>query len=257
MAFLDMPPATFVTIYAVVIACAFPFADLAQMRKLQRQTSASARLATYRFVVIFLWSAAAIAVWLASPQSVFMVPRSPADFGWLYAHAWALDLAILLTAVILIFSLAPGVQCIRSKAVRNKVATAMQPMRFLLPVSKTERHWWAAVSISAGICEELIYRGFLLDYLRGHLAVGPQLGLTAALLLSSIAFGTAHLYQGGAGILRATVGGLVLGTLAIVTGSLLVPIICHALLDLQILWMYRPSADAPDEARLLVNGCRP
>lgn len=227
MAFSDIPSATFATIYALVIAFAFPFADLAKMRKLRQQTSAPARLSVYRFVIVFLWSAAAIALLLASLPSLWMVARSPGDFGWLYAHPWALGLAMLLVALLLILIVAPGVQCIRNKAVRKKIAPAMQVMRFMMPVSRVERHWWLLLSVSAGVCEELIYRGFLLEFLRGRLDGGPQLGLTAAWLLSSIAFGTAHLYQGGAGITKATLVGLLLGMLAILTGSLLLPIICH------------------------------
>lgn len=257
MAFLDIPVATFVTIYALVIAFAFPFADLAKMRKLQRQTSAPARLSAYRFVVIFLWIAAAIAIVMAPPRSLLMVARAPGDFGWLYAHPWALGLSMLLAGLLLALIVAPGLQCIRDHTVRQTIAKAMQAMRFMLPVSKMERHWWLLLSVSAGVCEELVYRGFLLEFLRGRLAGGPQLGLTAAWLLSSIAFGTAHLYQGGAGIIRTTVVGLLLGMLAILTGSLLLPIICQVLLDAQVLWMYRPANDAPDQARLLVNGCEP
>lgn len=257
MVFLDIPAATFVTLYAVAITFVFPFVDLAKMRKLQRQTSAPARLSAYRFVVIFLWLAAAIAIAIAPPRSLLMVPRSPADFGWLYAHTWALSLSMLAVAMLLALITAPGLQCIRNHAVRQKIATAMQEMRFMLPVSKVERHWWLLLSVSAGVCEEFIYRGFLLEFLRGRLDGGPQLGLTAAWLLSSIAFGTAHLYQGVAGIVKATVVGLLLGMLAILTGSLLLPIICHVLLDAQILWMYRPTDDAPDQARRLIDGCEP
>lgn len=257
MDFFDMPPATFVTIYALAIACAFPFVDLAMMRKLQQQTSAPARLSAYRFIVILLWSAAGVALLLAPPKSLFVVARSAGEFGWLDAHAWAYAVSMLLLALLLILIVAPGVQCIRNKAVREKIASPMQAMRFMLPVSKVERRWWLLLSVSAGVCEELIYRGFLLEFLRGRLEGGPQLGLTAALLLSSIGFGTAHLYQGAAGIVKTTVVGLLLGMLAILSGSLLLPVICHVLLDAQVLWMYRPAADAPDQARLLINGCKP
>lgn len=248
--FLDIPTATSVTIFALVVAFAFPFADLAKMRKLQRQTSAPARLAAYRFVVIFLWLAAATAMFMAPPRSLLMVARSPDDFGWLYAHPWALGLSMLLVALLLALIVAPGLQCVRNQTVRQKIATAMHDMRFILPVSRVERHWWLLLSVSAGVCEELVYRGFLLEFLRGRLDGGPQLGLTAAWLLSSIAFGTAHLYQGVAGIIKTTGVGLVLGMLAILSGSLLLPIIVHVLLDAQMLWMYRPADDAPDQARL-------
>lgn len=257
MATLNLPPSTLVTLFACVIAFAFPFADLVKMRKLQRQTSAPARLSAYRFVIMLLWIAAAIAILLAPPRMLLTVPRAPGDFGWLYAHAWALGLSMLLAGLLVALIVAPGLQCLRDHKVRHTIAKAMQDMRFLLPVSKVERHWWLLLSVSAGVCEELVYRGFLLEFLRGRLDGGPQLGLTAAWLLSSIAFGTAHLYQGVTGIIKTTIVGLLLGMLAILTGSLLLPIICHVLFDAQVLWMYRPADDAPDQARLLIDGCEP
>lgn len=255
MTLMGIPPATLVAIYALVIALAFPFADLASMRRLKRHTSSSARLAVYRFGVLFLWSAAAIAVALSDAESLFTVPRSSADFAWLYATPWAHGLSALLTGALLILIFATGLQCILNTEVRGKIATAMHGLRFLLPVSRSERLWWALMSVSAGICEEFLYRGFLFEFLRGRLDGGPALGLTTALLLSSGAFGAGHLYQGFAGVLKTTVSGLLFGMLAILSGSLLLPIICHVLIDLQVLWMYRPAVDAPDEARLLMNGC--
>jgi membrane protease YdiL (CAAX protease family) len=255
MALLGIPPAISLAIYALVVALAFPFADLASIRRLKRHTSSAARLALYRSGVVFLWTAAALAVALTHPQSLFTVPRSPADFGWLYANPWAFGMASLLVGALLILIFSTGLQCMLKKGVREKIAPAMNGLRFLLPVSRTERFWWALMSVSAGICEEVLYRGFLLEFLRGRLEGGPQLGLTSALLLSTIAFSAGHLYQGAAGMIKTAVLGLLFGMLAILSGSLLLPIVCHVLIDLQILWMYRPAVDAPDDARLLINGC--
>ena len=125
----------------------------------------------------------------------------------------------------------------------------------MLPVSGHERLWFAVLSVSAGVCEELIYRGFLLEYFRGRLNGPLHLNLTAAWLLTSVAFGTAHLYQGLKGILSTTIAWLALGMLAILSGSLALPMLLHALVDLQVLVMYRPGKDSPEEAQRLVSGC--
>lgn len=257
MASLGIPPSTSMAIYALLVAFAFPFADLSTMRRLKQHTSSSARLGAYRFIVIFLWTAAAIAIALPRPRSLFTVARAPADFDWLYATPWAHGMATALIGAILILIFSTGLQCLLKQGVRAKIAPAMQDLRFLLPVSGRERFWWVLISVSAGVCEEIIYRGFLLEFLRGRLEGGPQLGLASALLLSSIAFGAAHLYQGFAGIVKSAIMGLLFGMLAILSGSLLVPIVLHALIDLQILWMYRPAVDAPADARLLIDGCTP
>jgi len=74
---------------------------------------------------------------------------------------------------------------------------ADQSIRFLLPQTSLEMGIWILVSITAGICEEAIYRGYLQRQL-GVLTRNVWVGI----VLSAAAFGGAHLYQG---VRRATV----------------------------------------------------
>jgi len=51
-----------------------------------------------------------------------------------------------------------------------------------------------------------------------------------ALIIVNVAFGLAHLYQGWNGVIQATVGGVLLGVLYLVTGrNLIAPIVAHGL----------------------------
>jgi len=61
----------------------------------------------------------------------------------------------------------------------------------ILPQSRVELLPYLALAITAGLCEEFLYRGFAM-------AVLVHVGLQAwvAVLLSSILFGLAHSYQG-------------------------------------------------------------
>jgi membrane protease YdiL (CAAX protease family) len=96
-----------------------------------------------------------------------------------------------------------------------------------------------AISLCAGIGEELLFRGWLMYWLAETyqtltIATGGTAnhtaGLVAALIVSSIAFGLVHpitkLY-----VVLAAVMGLYFGGLAIWTGNLLVPITAHAAYD--------------------------
>jgi membrane protease YdiL (CAAX protease family) len=96
----------------------------------------------------------------------------------------------------------------------------------MLPRTLIEHRWFQAVSVTAGICEELLFRGFLMWALR------PWLGLWGAFAATSILFGLGHSYQGRRGLLNSTVIGMVLGALALLTGSILPGMILHALVDL-------------------------
>jgi len=94
-----------------------------------------------------------------------------------------------------------------------------------LPQSGRDLRHFTALSITAGIVEETIYRGFVLWYLFQYMPAW------AAVVVSAIGFGLGHSYQGAGGVARVTVLGLVFGALYIFTGSIWVPIVGHILLD--------------------------
>ena len=108
-------------------------------------------------------------------------------------------------------------------------------MRDLIPHTAAEKGVFAGLSISAGICEEVAFRGFLLAALTS--ATGSAI---TALAVSSIVFGVMHSHQNPGGAARASVLGGVLAIPLIATGSLLPSIAAHALIDLAGgLWLHR------------------
>ena len=108
-------------------------------------------------------------------------------------------------------------------------------LRGLLPVTANERALFVLLSLSAGICEELVFRGFLLRALTLATGVTPL-----ALLLSAGAFGVVHAYQQPLGAVRAVVLGMLL-SLPVLFGASIVPaIVAHALVDIITgLWLAR------------------
>jgi membrane protease YdiL (CAAX protease family) len=106
------------------------------------------------------------------------------------------------------------------------VLERIQHVRFIIPHTAAELRLFTAVSITAGICEELLYRGFLIGYL------SHWMGVIQAALLSSLLFGVAHLYQGLRGILLTGAIGVFMSGIYLVSGSLYLPMIIHAAVDL-------------------------
>jgi membrane protease YdiL (CAAX protease family) len=97
----------------------------------------------------------------------------------------------------------------------------------LLPVTARERVAFVGVSLTAGFCEELVFRGFLIATL------GAATGSTPlAILLSSGVFGLLHAYQRPSGAVRAAALGALLAAPLIATGSIVPAMIAHATLDL-------------------------
>ncbi|MBB6250237.1 CPBP family intramembrane glutamic endopeptidase [Nitrospirillum iridis] len=97
----------------------------------------------------------------------------------------------------------------------------------LLPRNGAERLWAAALSVNAGVTEELAFR-LLLPLLITLVTGNPGV----AFILSGAAFGLVHLYQGWAGVLATTLAGAVLSLLYLATGSLLAPILLHIAIDM-------------------------
>jgi len=110
----------------------------------------------------------------------------------------------------------------------NSVRTRMGggTTSLFLPRTGKEYGWFVFVSISAGICEELLYRGFLLWYLDQF---SP---MVIAVILSSLIFGLAHAYQGRKGILQTGLIGLGMAIIYMLTGTLWIPIVLHIVIDI-------------------------
>jgi membrane protease YdiL (CAAX protease family) len=84
-------------------------------------------------------------------------------------------------------------------------------------------------AFTAGVCEEIIYRGLLFFLLQSIFSNMPTL---LVLIVSSVIFGCAHVYQGVSGVAKTAAIGLIFGHLFLATGSLIPPMILHFLIDI-------------------------
>jgi membrane protease YdiL (CAAX protease family) len=97
----------------------------------------------------------------------------------------------------------------------------------LLPRTAGERASFAGLSITAGICEEIVFRGFLIFALARAVDSAPVAALIAAAI-----FGLVHAYQGFAGSLRAATLGVLLSLPLLVSGTIVPAILAHTAIDL-------------------------
>jgi len=101
-----------------------------------------------------------------------------------------------------------------------------QSVRFLAPEGATEILLWIAVSLTAGICEETIFRGYLQKQLIAWTGNAP-----AGVVLSAAAFGVGHIYQGAKATVVIGAYGLLFGILAQLRKSVRPGMMTHALHD--------------------------
>ena len=107
---------------------------------------------------------------------------------------------------------------------------AIQPM---LPRTGRGRWGWSGLSLSAGVTEEITYRGLLILTLA--IVLPSQTPAAVFVIVTAVVFGAAHWYQGRTGMVATGAAGAALTILYLGTGSLLVPMILHTLMDLRAL----------------------
>jgi membrane protease YdiL (CAAX protease family) len=131
----------------------------------------------------------------------------------------------------------------------ERARTRLAHVEALMPHDAGELALFRAVAVTAGVCEELLFRGFLIWY-AAHFT-----GLIQASLAVAASFGIGHLYQGPRQAAVTALIGAFLGGVYLISGSLALPMLIHALMDLYSGWLgYRafapPAATgAPPAAR--------
>jgi membrane protease YdiL (CAAX protease family) len=224
---------------ATVLVGVAPFLDLRELKRLREGKEGWRRLRYYRSAVLGLWVAGIICFALIGFHGLLRLPQAVLAATGIFSQTGTKMIVRGCLAGLLIGLMLPGMLCLFSKHLRSTYtkAYAKNELSYLFPVGLEQRRWWLALSLAAGVCEELIFRGFLLTVARVDLG----LGLATALLITSLAFGWAHLYQGLAGILKTGLVGLVLAAIAWLSGGLLLPMLLHTWIDAQVLVVYRPE----------------
>ena len=98
----------------------------------------------------------------------------------------------------------------------------------LIPRTRKDKQVMFCASLTAGICEELLLRGFLFFLLR---AIFPGISIILVVIITSVLFGLWHFYQGIQGIIKTFLFGVLYGCLYLATDSIIPGILFHFLLD--------------------------
>ncbi len=179
------------------------------------------RISLYCSTIAFQWLATAVAGWRA------------------WAHGFTatqLGLTIPERLTFLIITVAGAALIVMLQWLNlRRMGRSARPLRRpfqalaerILPQSKAELIFFFALSVTAGLCEEFLYRGFAM-------AVLSRMGLPVGvvILFSSVIFGLAHLYQGRAGFVSTMVLGILFGVSRAAFGSLVPAVVWHMGVDL-------------------------
>jgi membrane protease YdiL (CAAX protease family) len=232
-----MTPGLFEHGYFLVILLLVPLFGFWLHRRTQADVSADrpdARMRRYQITIAMEWI-------IALPVLVFWFDTGAVDVLFGAGDVGLLRWWIGMAAAVALCAFLIGQPFIvmRSPEKMAQARGEMEPLESLIPETSREARAFNLVSISAGICEEIIYRGFLILYL---LAFFP---LWVAAVGSTLIFGLGHVYQGVTGIVKTSVVGAVLAGLFLLTGSLWAAIVVHTVIDLTSGYLARRLRVAP------------
>ena len=180
-----------------------------------------------------LYFSAVTSQWILAALGAAVIYVSPWSFSAIGLHALAASVFLRWSAALSVLSLAV-LGLLLFLELRGYWPETSDLVYLLLPETRREKVWAALlVAPTAALCEEFLYRGYLLTQLRlGLHSDGWGLGACSA------AFGLAHIYQGAGGLLRAALLGALLAYPVVRTGSLYPSMAAHFVVDgVALLWL--------------------
>ena len=200
-----------------------PWRSLVRMRQLLRTpaTTSQQRLILYATTMVGQWLVAGIALWRAIARGI-------------PARSLGLALNDPIPTIAAAAALCAGLGALQIYGLRHLARLPVEQQgyagvlaRKLMPQNSVESLVFAALAATVAVCEEFLYRGFLLA------ALQPVLGkMILAVLASTLLFAIGHLYQGARGVVSTFFLGLLFCALRITTGSLVPCVVVHFGVDL-------------------------
>ncbi len=213
-------------ILALLLGLALPILSLLGGRDALRGEAydRAEKFALYRGNSIALWLAAAVVcgVWLLADRPLSGLGLGVPNGSW--------PAGLLACALATSFLVDSWLQLRTPERRRQTHERARRDTPFL-PASRAEFAPYALLAVSAGVCEEVLFRGHLIRYVQALVGDCP-LQHVIAVGLPAVVFALVHLYQGWRTVAKIGLGAAALGTIFVLSGSLWVCMALHIAIDL-------------------------
>lgn len=247
-AVLAAEPALLAGLAAIGAAFAYALWSVGPSKRRLARLGSAALNRNYVETLMLLWAlcAACVAAWLVSGRELdalgLSLPALTGPGAWRGWAAWAITLAG-------VGGLAAQLAALRSAEGRKSLRAQLDGADgydLLRPRTRRQMGLFQAVAVTAGITEEIIFRGFLI----GVLALALPVWIAAS--AAGVLFVAFHAYQGASGMLRILPITIVLTLIVVLSGSLWPAIALHIAADViggALLWAMRDRSGGDQAPR--------
>lgn len=173
-------------------------------------------------LLLTVFALVVITVWRIPGRTILSL-----GFDW---PVWNVIVLGLIGLIVLFYCLDIFLQYGRKKS-RERLLQEKTGSFSFIPADRWELSHFSFLALAAGIGEEIVFRGYLIQYLLFWTG-NDLVGMIVACFFSSALFAFLHGYQGYTSMLKIFFLALVFSALFIYSQSLIIVIIIHALIDL-------------------------
>lgn len=171
-------------------------------------------------LVLWIITFVVMAIWYWNNRSFQLMGFKYPEAGWI---------ALILTILMGGLYVADVMYSMLSANELRKTQEQWESTVPFLPEKYRELPAYTLMCITAGVCEEILYRGFLVNYFIDPMKDGfPWM----AAIFPSVLFSIAHFYQGYKAMFKIFLLSLLFGVIFILSKSLVFVVIIHFLIDL-------------------------
>lgn len=229
--------------YIVLIQPIRAFLKAEQGRAELASSAPHVRVETYTQSMFSLWSVAipVLILWAVNNREWHDLGFK-IEMGWIAALGWSL--ALLVVGYLLV----QWASVVRSEKTRQQLHAQLdkaETISDLMPRNAAEKDLFHLLSVTAGITEEIIYRGYLIW------AFALLVPTWAAALIGLIVFTLVHIYQGWSQLPGVFAMGALFTLIFMLSGSIWPAIVAHILVDAlqnSMIWRARQDTDPDPES---------
>lgn len=205
---------------AIVVGIFYPIYIAATYTKINEniRNDGKYRLSDYRQTILIFW---VLTILIVVNYIVFAEPSLI-----IYPNFSLLNITLII--FVLVFSYFQYRSAKISTGTFTVVKEKLKDIYHYLPKTSKELEWFSCLSVSAGICEEIIFRLFLFEFLK------ENINLMVAFIVTNLIFAITHIGSGKRNLVSSFTLGLLFSCIYYFTDNIWIAVLLHTSIDINV-----------------------